>query len=89
MGKRIDLQSRDCVNYLESIDDNIYVLHSNLGEHIRYGVNEDNSIYFVDPPGGPFMDIGGILPDVGKIESITFQKGRGFVITFDNDISSQ
>lgn len=88
MGKEIILPSRYCKNYLESIDEDTYILHSELGEYVRYGTNEDNNIYFVDPPGGPYIDVGGKLKDVGIVKSIILQKGRGFIITFDNDISS-
>lgn len=27
-------------------------------EHARYGINEDGSSSFIDPPGGPFISIG-------------------------------
>ncbi|MBQ9392010.1 MAG: hypothetical protein IJU02_07485 [Lachnospiraceae bacterium] len=88
MERKIILPSRNANNWLEQVKENSYVLHSEL-DFVRCGYDKDGSIYFVDPPGGPYLDVGGILENVGAIKSIVHQKGRGFIITFDNDLSSK
>lgn len=35
-------------------------------DHIRIGYNHDNSISFIDPPGGPFMMVGEKVPELFK-----------------------
>lgn len=37
-------------------------------EHTRVGYNDDNSICFVDPPGGPFLQVGDELTNNEYIE---------------------
>ena len=68
-------------NYLEQVGDNKYLLISEL-DHIRIG-HRDDEIYFVDPPGGPFMSKGDPIEELnGKIlESIKYEKGKGFILT--------
>lgn len=38
-------------------DENVYLLDGDL-DYMRVGFNEDKSINFVDPSGGPFMRVG-------------------------------
>lgn len=66
----IKLYNRDGLNiWLERIGENFYMLKSDEKskwgiEHLRVGLSEDNNRYtFVDPPGGPFLDIGYSLKD--------------------------
>lgn len=64
MEEKIKLNSRynDVSNYLEKLDNGNWVLRSSL-DHIRMGLNNDNSIYFIDPPGGPFLTVGSKVGD--------------------------
>lgn len=79
--KNIKLNTRGDNNYLEYIEDNKYKLVSEY-PYIRvlFKDNFDN-IYAVDPPSGPFIQVGNKLNEVGKIvESIT--RDNGFIIKF-------
>lgn len=57
-------------NYLVLVKDDDYkiVLQHNYG--LRVGYNEDNSICFVDPSGGPMLSVGDKLPELGTITRI-------------------
>lgn len=66
----IKLYNRDRLNlWLERIGENFYMLKSDEEskwalEYLRVGLSEDNNRYtFVDPPGGPFLDLGYELKD--------------------------
>lgn len=79
--KNIKLNTRGDNNYLEYIEDNKYKLVSEY-PYVRamFKDNPDN-IYAVDPPSGPFIQVGNKLNEVGKIvESIT--RDNGFIINF-------
>lgn len=62
-------------NYLVLVKDNDYkiVLQHNHG--IRIGYNEDNSICFIDPSGGPMLSVGDKLPNLGTITKIYTDHG--------------
>lgn len=60
-------------------DGNIYLLDGDLG-YMRVGYNDDKSINFVDPSGGPFMRVG-VEWDDFTIESIDSIANVGFLFT--------
>lgn len=60
-------------------DGNIYLLDGDLG-YMRVGYNDDNSINFVDPSGGPFMRVGAEWDDF-TIETINSITNVGFLFT--------
>ena len=60
-------------------DGNIYLLDGDLG-YMRIGYNDDKSINFVDPSGGPFMRIGAEWDDF-TIEAIDTIANVGFLFT--------
>lgn len=79
--KNIKLNTRGDNNYLEYIEDNKYKLVSEY-PYVRamFKDNPDN-IYAIDPPSGPFIQVGNKLNEVGKIvKSIT--RDNGFIINF-------
>lgn len=53
-------------------DENIYLLDGDLS-YMRVGYNDDETINFVDPSGGPFMRVGAKWDDfiIESIDSIT------------------
>ena len=80
--KTIKLNTRGDNNYLEYIEDNKYKLVSEY-PYIRiiFKDNPDN-ITAIDPPSGPFLQVGNKVDEVGKtIESIT-RGDKGFIINF-------
>lgn len=52
--------------------------------------NHPNIIYWVDPPGGPRIALGEKVKglELGKVKYIDRIKNYGYVITFENDLSS-
>ena len=67
-------------------DGNIYLLDGDLG-YMRVGFNEDKSINFVDPSGGPFMRVGTKWDDF-TIEAINTIANIGYLFTLsENGIS--
>ena len=79
--KTIKLNTRGDNNYLEYIEDNKYKLVSEY-PYIRiiFKDNPDN-ITAIDPPSGPFIQVGNKLNEIGKyVESIT--EDNGFIIKF-------
>lgn len=62
-------------NYLEDMGDNKYKLHAQYGDYIRVIYNDDESIYAIDPSGGPFMAVGE-FKFLGKVlKSVNFDNG--------------
>lgn len=55
--------------YLEKIAGNIYKLIMSKNLIYRVGFGKNNEYNFIDPHGGPFIEVGGDLP-VGKVKSI-------------------
>ena len=80
--KNIKLNTRGDNNYLEHIKDNKYRLVSEY-PYIRVLFNTNpEDIYAIDPPSGPFLQVGNKIDEVGKtIESIT-RSDLGFIINF-------
>lgn len=59
--------------------ENVYLLDGDLS-YTRVGYNDDKSINFVDPSGGPFMRVGAKWDDF-VIESIDSIANVGFLFT--------
>lgn len=59
-------------NYLEDLGNNKYKLHAQYEDYMRVIYNEDNSIYAIDPSGGPFMTIGEFKVNGKVLKSIEF-----------------
>lgn len=78
-----ELHNRGCSKVLlTKVAKNKYLLKSDL-DFIRCIFSKDNStIVAVDPPGGPFLQVGDAITDSIKIESIEHSlKHQGFVLT--------
>lgn len=68
-------------------DGNIYLLDGDLN-YMRVGYNEDKTINFVDPSGGPFMRVGAKW-DNFTIEAIDSIANIGYLFTLsENGISN-
>ena len=80
-GYKLSNRYRD-KNYLIPIGHNDYklVLQHNLG--LRIGHNDDKSICFVDPSGGPMLNVGDKLPDLGTITKI-YTGLEGVILTIE------
>ena len=64
-------------------DGNIYLLDGDL-DYMRVGFNEDKSINFVDPSGGPFMRVGSER-DNFVIKSIEGIANVGYLFTLEEN----
>ena len=68
-------------------DGNVYLLDGDLS-YMRIGYNDDKSIKFVDPSGGPFMCVGAKWDDF-TIETIIGIANVGYLfILKENGISN-
>jgi hypothetical protein len=74
----LDNRYGDLVQLIKQ-DGNIYLLDGDLG-YMRVGYNDDKSINFVDPSGGPFMRVGTEWDDFA-IEAINSITNVGFLFT--------
>ena len=74
----LDNRYGDLVQLIKQ-DGNIYLLDGDLG-YMRVGYNDDKSINFVDPSGGPFMRVGAEWDDF-TIEAIDSIANVGFLFT--------
>ena len=72
----LDNRYGDLVQLIKQ-DGNIYLLDGDLG-YMRVGYNDDKSINFVDPSGGPFMRVGAEWDDF-TIEAINSIANVGFL----------
>ena len=67
-------------------DGNLYLLDGDL-DYMRVGYNDDKSINFVDPSGGPFIRVGAKWDDF-TIEAIDGIANVGYLFTLkENGIS--
>ena len=70
--ERIDLPNRygDDV-HLEHVKEGIYKLVFE-DDYVRLGYEDDDTIAFIDPSGGPFISVGGYIGDlyIERIENI-------------------
>ena len=64
-------------------DGNLYLLDGDL-DYMRVGFNEDKSINFVDPSGGPFIQIGSKW-DNFTIKSIEGIANVGYLFTLEEN----
>jgi GTP-dependent phosphoenolpyruvate carboxykinase len=77
--KEIKLHNRYNANiWLEYIGKNLWSLKSKKKEdldYMRFIYNDDNSIYAIDPSGGPFLSIDGILTyDNKKLKIVSISR---------------
>lgn len=83
--KKIKLPNRyGDKNYLEEVGPNKYklVLDPNNG-NLRFGFIEKNHHEYVDPSGGPFMEVGQEIPGVESIlAKIEVVRGKGIFLIF-------
>lgn len=87
MSNKIKLNSRGDNNYLvnmlnrDGTESKAYRLELE-NSYVRVGYTGNNR-RFIDPSGGPMISVGEVLPEIGKeVESITYNSGYGYVITF-------
>ena len=81
----LDNRYGDLVQLIKQ-DGNIYLLDGDLN-YMRVGYNEDKTINFVDPSGGPFMRVGAKW-DNFTIEAIDSIANIGYLFTLsENGIS--
>jgi hypothetical protein len=61
----------------ERISENAYTIVGNILDtnYWRMGGEEDNLV-FIDPPGGPFIDIGYEISEGVQVKKISFQEDR-------------
>lgn len=74
----LDNRYGDLVQLIKQ-DGNIYLLDGDL-DYMRVGYNDDKSINFVDPSGGPFMRVGTEWDDF-TIEAIKGITNVGYLFT--------
>lgn len=86
--KKIKLNTRGDNNYLvnmlnkDGTESKTYKLVTEY-PYTRCGYTENNTIDFVDPSTGPFMQVGSSIEGIGKIKEINPVKDVGFLITFE------
>lgn len=70
-------------NYYEfkKLTENTYTIVGDL-KYWRCGFNNDNSIDFVDPSGGPFIDVGSTIE--GKVITKITEQNGSFIFTVEN-----
>ena len=74
----LDNRYGDLVQLIKQ-DGNTYLLDGDLS-YMRVGYNDDKSINFVDPSGGPFMRVGAKWDDF-TIEAIDSIANIGYLFT--------
>lgn len=74
--------------FIEHIEDNLWQLQGDL-EYCRMGVNpnDNTKIDFIDPPGGPFMQVDSFQinsdNNIYTLKEIKHSKDLGFLLTFE------
>ena len=63
---KLYLVSEDNKNWKFEVDDE----HKYIFEYMRVGYNEDETINFIDPSGGPFISVGDNITDAKQVKSI-------------------
>jgi len=88
MGKIIKLKSRYSHHKLIELlpcnggESKTYILKLEENSPIRVGYSDDGK-QWIDPPGGPFMSVGGMIDD-NKIKNIDYSYDLGgYIITFE------
>ena len=73
-------------NYLDKVDEHIYILRldSNIGDYCRFGLREgtvleDKEYDFVDPAGGPFIQVDSYEID-GKLVKYIYEQNDNIII---------
>jgi hypothetical protein len=83
--KNIKLPNRDGIKTeLRHVNDNIYTLFTELPYiSVTYSDENKETIYSVDPPGGPFISIGDAIEGKTVKKIIHSIQLESFVIYFD------
>ncbi len=80
MTVKIKSRYNDDVEFKE-IASNTYLFSSSSPYGWGFTMNADKSIYSVDPPGGPFVYIGYIIPKINKeVVEITTKNKEGVIL---------
>lgn len=73
-------------NYLEQVDEHIFILRldPNCADYCRFGLREgheweDKEYDFVDPSGGPFIQVGSYEID-GKPVKYIYEQNKNIII---------
>lgn len=84
----LNLKGRYYTHYLEEIsrnNDTIEFVFKSKTQYMRVSENDDNSINFIDPEGGPLISIGYKI-DGMEVVGIKYVAGKGYVLSFTNEI---
>ena len=79
----LNVNGRYYTHYLEEIsrnDDTIDFVFKSDAQYIRVSKNDDNSINFIDPEGGPLISIGYKI-DGMEVVAIKYVADKGYVLT--------
>lgn len=74
-------------NYLEEIEPNLFKVIFESPDYIRIGFEKDNSVAFIDPPGGPMLFVGSeYIP--GKIITEILGTKKNFFLIMEDKSSN-
>ena len=79
----LNLNGRYYTHYLEEIsrnDDTIDFVFKSKTQYMSVSQNDDNSINFIDPEGGPLISIGYKI-DGMEVVDIKYVADKGYVLT--------
>lgn len=77
----IELNSRYGGNYLEQLNDNEYLLITSVPYYRQ--IVTDNNCVAIDLDGGPMIEIGQVLPEIGKKVKNFKGSKKGCIIIFE------
>lgn len=80
--RTLNLEGRYYVHHLEEISrngDTIDFVFKSDTQYMRVSRNDDNSINFIDPEGGPLISIGYRIDGMEVVD--IKQVGQGFILT--------
>lgn len=84
----LNVNGRYYTHHLEEIsrnDDTIDFVFKSDAQYMSVSENDDNSINFIDPEGGPLISIGYKI-DGMKVVGIKYVADKGYVLSFTNEI---
>lgn len=73
--------SNNSIKFILDHDDEYIIDFGKWSEHYRVGFNTDwkTDLIFVDPPGGPFINIGYKTENV-EVTNLFYEEGKGFKV---------